>query len=42
MAVACSDCRGSGVLPHPILAHLRSPGSHARGCWVIDLVLGRV
>jgi hypothetical protein len=24
-----------------LLAHLRSPGSHARGCWVIDLLLGK-
>jgi hypothetical protein len=27
---------------HPdVLAHCRDPGPHARGCWVIDLVLGR-
>lgn len=26
---------------HPLLAHLRSPGSHVRGCWAVDLVLGR-
>src|SRR5688572_20821405 len=24
------------------LAHLREPGEHARGCWVIDLVLGKL
>ena len=24
-----------------ILAHCRSPGPHARGCWVVDLVLGK-
>ncbi len=24
-----------------ILSHLRGPGSHVRGCWVIDLLLGR-
>jgi hypothetical protein len=24
-----------------VLAHLRGPGPHARGCWVLDLVLGR-
>ena len=24
-----------------VYGHLRQPGPHARGCWVIDLVLGR-
>lgn len=24
-----------------ILAHCRQPGVHARGCWVVDLVLGK-
>ena len=23
-----------------VLAHCRSPGSHVRGCWVVDLTLG--
>jgi hypothetical protein len=27
--------------PHPLLAHLRSPGPHVRGCWAIDLVIGK-
>lgn len=26
--------------PHPLLAHLRSPGPHVRGCWAVDAVLG--
>ena len=27
---------------HPdLLAHLRGPGPHARGCWPVDLLLGR-
>jgi hypothetical protein len=25
----------------PLLAHCRDGGEHARGCWVVDLVLGR-
>jgi hypothetical protein len=35
------DRKGSGRLPHPILAHLRSPGPHVRGCWALDLILGK-
>ncbi len=27
---------------HPdILTHCREPGTHVRGCWVVDLVLGK-
>jgi hypothetical protein len=25
----------------PILDHLRGPGPHVRGCWVVDLLLGK-
>ena len=34
---------GSGKqrYPHPFLTHLRSPDPHVRGCWVIDLLLGK-
>jgi hypothetical protein len=24
-----------------LLAHLRGPGPHVRGCWVVDLILGK-
>lgn len=37
----CKRCNKTGRLPHPILAHLRSPGPHVRGCWALDLLLGR-
>jgi hypothetical protein len=37
----CEDCQGQGYLSHPLLAHLRSPGPHVRGCWAIDLLLGK-
>lgn len=35
-ALAAAGCRDAEVL-----AHLRSPGPHVRGCWAVDLVLGR-
>ena len=25
-----------------VLGHCRGPGPHARGCWVVDLLLGKV
>ncbi len=37
----CLDCHGTGRLPNPLLAHLRSEGPHARGCWAVDLILGK-
>jgi hypothetical protein len=33
--------KGTGSLPHPLLAHLRSPGPHVRGCHAVDLILGK-
>ncbi len=37
----CGRCdEQTRLLPSPILAHLRSPGTHVRGCWVLDLILG--
>ena len=34
-------CKGTGKVPHPLLAHLRDSGPHVRGCWAVDLILGR-
>jgi hypothetical protein len=31
----------AGCTDESILAHCRSGGTHVRGCWVVDLVLGR-
>jgi len=47
-AVYCRNC-GSNYcrkqrlldLPHPILAHLRSTVPHVRGCFALDLLLGK-
>jgi hypothetical protein len=31
----------AGSESEDILAHCRGPGPHVRGCWVVDLVLGK-
>jgi hypothetical protein len=31
----------AGCTEAAILEHCRQPGEHARGCWVVDAVLGR-
>jgi hypothetical protein len=31
----------AGCTDGTILSHLRSPGPHVRGCWALDLVLGK-
>jgi hypothetical protein len=31
----------AGCADAELLAHLRAPGPHIRGCWALDLVLGR-
>ena len=31
----------AGCTDAAILDHCRQPGEHARGCWVVDLVLGK-
>jgi hypothetical protein len=33
--------RGSGRVSNGLLPHLRSPGPHVRGCWALDLILGK-
>ena len=32
----------AGCLDAELLSHLRSPGPHVRGCWAVDLILGKV
>src|SRR5262249_42868061 len=31
----------AGCADRALLGHLRGPGPHARGCWVVDVVLGK-
>jgi hypothetical protein len=31
----------AGCMDRELLEHCRLPGSHARGCWVVDLILGK-
>jgi hypothetical protein len=39
----CHSCVGNGTRSwdSPLLVHLRSPGPHVRGCWALDLLLGK-
>jgi hypothetical protein len=36
--LSCQDPRCADEV---ILSHLRGPGPHARGCWALDLLLGK-
>lgn len=31
----------AGCTSHGVLQHCRQPGPHVRGCWVVDLILGK-
>jgi hypothetical protein len=41
LAVLADALEESGCQDQNILAHLRSPGPHTRGCHIVDLLLGR-
>jgi hypothetical protein len=41
LAVLADALEAAGCDNPEILAHLRGPGPHVRGCWGLDLVLGR-
>jgi hypothetical protein len=41
LAVLSDALEEAGCTDEAILAHLRSPGPHVRGCWALDLILGR-
>ena len=41
LAVLADALSATGCADADILAHLRSPGPHVRGCWALDLLLGK-
>jgi hypothetical protein len=41
LGVRADAAEEAGLTDADVLAHLRSPGPHARGCWGVDLLLGR-
>jgi hypothetical protein len=41
LAVLADALDEAGCTDASILDHLRGPGPHVRGCWVLDLLLGR-
>jgi hypothetical protein len=41
LAVLSDALEEAGCTAAEILSHLRSPGPHVRGCWALDLILGK-
>jgi hypothetical protein len=41
IAVLADALEDAGCTDKALLTHLRSPGPHVRGCWALDLVLGK-
>jgi hypothetical protein len=41
LAVLSDALEEAGCTDADILSHLRSPGPHVRGCWPLDLILGK-
>ena len=41
MPILADTLQVAGCDNPDILNHCRGPGPHVRGCWVVDLVLGR-
>jgi hypothetical protein len=41
LAVLADALEEAGCADEAILSHLRGPSPHVRGCWVVDLILGK-
>lgn len=41
MPILADALEEAGCTQEEILSHLRGPGPHGRGCWVVDLLTGR-
>ena len=41
LAILADALEDAGCDQADLLAHLRGPGPHVRGCWSVDLVLGK-
>jgi hypothetical protein len=41
LAALADALEDAGCNDADLLGHLRSPGPHVRGCWAVDLVLGK-
>jgi hypothetical protein len=41
LAVLSDALEEAGCADPDLLGHLRSPGPHVRGCWALDLILGK-
>jgi hypothetical protein len=41
LAILADALQDAGVSDAALLDHLRQPGPHVRGCWALDLVLGK-
>jgi hypothetical protein len=41
MPILADALQDAGCVNDDVLNHCRGPGPHLRGCWVVDLVLGK-
>ena len=41
LPILADTLEDAGCTDHAVLDHCRQPGEHVRGCWVVDLVLGK-
>ncbi|AWM42176.1 hypothetical protein C1280_07730 [Gemmata obscuriglobus] len=41
MPILADALQDAGCTSDDILNHCREPGEHVRGCWAVDLVLGK-